>query len=139
MADRRSNPTGGYSFRFFSPEQVDQILCDGAKRGRAGSHAAIERILKLEPGVERAELWKRIRQIKYPSRAVRCLRSVWSVEDDQTLSRGYERGWSGKHEAVRELFMRHPDWRPHFIWRRATKFVMTMATTKYSQSATAFP
>ncbi len=139
MADRRSNTTGGYSFRFFSPEQVDQVLCDGAKRGRAGSHAAIERILKLEPGVERAELWKRIRQIKYPSRAVRCLRSVWSAEDDQTLSRGYERGWSGKQEAVRELLMRHPDWRPHVIWRRAAKLGMTKVNTKSCQSAKALP
>ncbi len=64
MEDRWQNTTGGYSFRFFSPEEVDQILYDGAKRGRAGSHAAIERILKHEPGSERAELWQRIRQLK---------------------------------------------------------------------------
>ena len=64
MEDRWQNTTGGYSFRFFSPEEVDQILYDGAKRGRAGSHAAIERILKHEPGLEPAELWQRIPQLK---------------------------------------------------------------------------
>ncbi len=64
MEDSWGNTTGGYSFRFFSPEEVDQILCDGANRGRARSHAATERILKHEPGLERAELWQRIRQLK---------------------------------------------------------------------------
>src|SRR5260370_26217350 len=117
MPDCRSNTTGGYSFRFFSPEQVDQILCDGAKRGRAGSHAAIERILKLEPGIERAELWHRIRQLKYPSNGTRYRRIVWSADDDQILSHGSEKGWSGKQEAIRELLKRHPDWTPHLIWR----------------------
>jgi hypothetical protein len=41
----------GDGFRFFSGEQVDKILYEGAKRGRKGSHAAIERILKFEPGI----------------------------------------------------------------------------------------
>jgi hypothetical protein len=111
--------TEGDPYRFFSPEQVDKILCEGVRRGRAGSHAAIERILKLEPGIERAELWQRIRQLKYPSNGTRYRRIVWSTDDDQILSRGYEKGWSGKQQAIRELLKRHPDWRPHLIWRRA--------------------
>lgn len=121
MADRWDHTTDGYSFRFFSPEQVDKILCEGAKCGRAGSHSAIERILKLEPGVERAELWRRSRRLKYPSNRTRYRRSEWSADDEQILIRGYEKGWSGKQEAVRELLKRHPDWRPHLIWRRAAK------------------
>ncbi len=56
MVDSWGNTTGSYSFRFFSPEQVDRILREGAKRGRTGSHNAIERILKHEPGLTRAEL-----------------------------------------------------------------------------------
>ncbi len=64
MADSSGSTTGGYSFRFFSPEEVDQILCEGAKRGRAGSNTAIERILKHESGLERGDLWERIRQLK---------------------------------------------------------------------------
>ena len=139
MADRWGTTTDSYSFRFFSSEQVDLILRDGAKRGRAGSHAAIERILKVEPEVNRAELWRRIRHLKYPSRVTRCRRSVWSVEDDQILSRGYEKGWSGKQEAVRELLKRHPDWRPHVIWRRAAKFGLTAGIAKSGQSAKALP
>jgi hypothetical protein len=121
MADRWEPTTDGYSFRFFSPEQVDKILCEGAQRGRTGSHAAIQRILKLEPGFERAELWRRIRQLKFRSNGTRYRRSVWSPEDDKILSRGYEKGWLGKQEAVRELLKRHPDWRPHLVWRRAKK------------------
>jgi hypothetical protein len=49
MADRWARATGNYSFRFFSPEQIDRILREGVKRGRTGSHCAIERILKHEP------------------------------------------------------------------------------------------
>jgi hypothetical protein len=121
MRGRWRSITDGDPYRFFRPEQVDKILCEGAKRGRTGSHAAIERILKVELGVERAELWQRIRQLKYTSPGTRYRRSLWSAEDDQILSRGYERGWSGKQEAVRELLKRHPDWRAHVIWRRAAK------------------
>ena len=133
MAGRWDRTSGVDCFRFFSPEQVDQILCEGARRGRAGSHAAIERILKLEPGIERAELWQRIRQLKYPSNGARYRRIVWSADDDQILSRGYEKGWSGKQEAVRELLKRHPDWRPHLIWRRAAKLHLTRKTPKRGQ------
>jgi len=121
MADRWGNTTGGYSFRFFSPEQVDQILRDGAKRGREGSHAAIERILKHEPGLERALLWQRIRQLKNASPALKYRRAVWSPEDEKILCEGYQNGWREKRQAVRELLRRHPDWRPHVIWRRAAK------------------
>lgn len=137
MADRWETTTGSYSFRFFSSEQVDQILCDGAKRGRAGSHAAIERILKLEPEVKRAELWRRIRQLKYPSRATGCRRSAWSAEDDRILTTGYEKGWSGKQATVRELLKRHPDWRPHVIWRRAAKLGLTAGIAKSRQGGRA--
>ena len=130
MADSQGNTTDGYSFRFFSPEQVDQILCDGAKRGRAGSHAAIERILKHEPELERAELWQRIRRLKTPSRGPNYRRSVWGAEDEKILRKGYEIGWRGKRQAVRELLKRHPDWRPHVIWRRAAKLGLVRMATK---------
>ena len=138
MRGRWHSTTGEDSYRFFSPEQVDKILSEGAKRGRAGSHAAIERILKLEPGVERAELWQRIRQLKYPSHGTRYRRSVWSTEDDQILSRGYERGWSGKQVAVRELLKRHPDWRAHVIWRRAAKLQLIHNISKRRQERSRF-
>jgi hypothetical protein len=121
MADRWEHPTDSYSFRFFFPEQVDQILRDGFRRGREGSHAAIERILKHEPGVERAILWQRIRYLKCPPQPRKGRRSVWSSEDEKVLQEGYGNGWRAKREAVRELLRRHADWRPHMIWRRAAK------------------
>jgi len=121
MEDRWANAAGSYQFRFFSPEQADQILREGSKQGRTGSHAAIERILKHEPGLERPALWRRIRRLKSRPRPDPYRRSVWGPEDDQTLRQGYEAGWQGKQQAVRELLRRHPDWRPHVIWRRAAK------------------
>ncbi len=128
MTDRWKNTTDGCSFRFFSPEQVDQILCDGARLGRAGSHAAIERILKHESGLERADLWRRIRQLKSPSEVPSYRRSVWGAEDETILREGYEGGRRGKQEAVRELLKRHPDWRPHIVWRRAAKLGLVRKT-----------
>ncbi len=121
MADRCVSPNGNYSFRFFSPEQIDRILREAVKRGRAGSHGAIERILKHEPGLTRAALWRRIRRFKQPSNGQLYQRTAWSPEDDQILRTGYEKGWKGKREAVRELLRRHPGWQPHSIWGRAAK------------------
>jgi len=121
MEDRWANAAGSYEFRFFSPEQADQILREGSKQGRTGSHAAIERILKHEPGLERPALWRRIRRLKSRPRPDPYQQSAWSPEDDQTLRQGYGRGWQGKRQAVRELLKRHSDWRAHVIWRRAAK------------------
>src|SRR6266404_328630 len=121
MADRCVSPNGNYSFRFFSPEQIDRILREAVKRGRAGSHGAIERILKHEPGLTRAALWRRIRRFKQPSNGQLYQRTAWSPEDDQILRTGHEKGWKGKREAVRELLRRHPGWQPHSIWGRAAK------------------
>jgi hypothetical protein len=133
MAGRWAHTTDGYCFRFFSPEQADQILRNGVRSGRHGSHAAIERILKLEPGIQRAELWQRIRRLKFPSTGTRSRRSFWSAEDDQILSLGYKKGWSGKQGAVRELLKRHPGWRPHVIWKRAAKLQLIRSISKRRQ------
>src|SRR5712671_3280892 len=130
---------GGYSFRFFSPEDVDQILRDGAKRGRAGSHAAIERILKLEPGLERANLWQRIRQLKYPATRKCTPCAAWTAEEDDLLRKGYAKGWSGKKEAVHELLRRHPDWRPHIVWKRAAHLGLVQKSLKRHQERSQQP
>jgi len=130
MVDSWGNTTGGYSFRFFSPEQIDRILREGVKRGRTGSHDAIERILKHEPGLERAELWRQIRRLKQPLNGTLYQRTAWSPEDDQILRKGYEEGWNGKRKAVRELLRRHPGWQPHSIWGRAAKLGLVWKTLK---------
>lgn len=121
MADRRQQAADAHSFRFFTPEEVDRILAEGARNGRAGSHAAIERILKHELGLERPALWERIRQLKcQPSRpGFPCF--AWSPEDERILDRGYQTGWQGKRDAIRELLKRHPGWRPHTVWSHAAK------------------
>jgi hypothetical protein len=130
MEDRWDSATGSYSFRFFSPEQIDQILREGVKRGRAGSHAAIERILKHEPGLARAALWRQIRRLKHPANGRLYQRSAWSSEDEQILRKGYEAGWNGKRQAVQELLRRHPGWQPHSIWRRAARLGLVRNTSK---------
>ena len=130
MSDRWDITTGEHPYRFFSPEQVDQILRDGSKHGRTGSHAAIARILKHEPSLERPTLWRRIRQLKDLPRRNPYRRAVWSQDDDQILRKGYGSGWSGKQEAVRELLRRHPNWRPHVVWGRAAKLRLTWTKNK---------
>jgi hypothetical protein len=126
------------SFRFFSREQVDKILYEGAKRGPAGSHAAIERILKFE-SMERAALWRRIRRLKHQLSQIAPGRAAWNSEDDRLLRSGYERGWSGRREAVRELLRRHPDWRPHLIWRRAATLGLVQKTRRRGQERSQRP
>jgi hypothetical protein len=139
MQDHWASTRDNRSFRFFTPEQIDQILREGAARGRAGSHAAIDRILKHEPDLQRAELWKRIRQLKHPTREVPFRRAVWSLDDDRLLREGYERGWSGKQEAVRGLLKRHPDWRPHVIWKRAAKLGLVQKRLRRGQERSRQP
>jgi hypothetical protein len=139
MADRWQDTTGSYSFRFFSPEQADEILRDGSKRGRQGSHAAIERILKVEPGISRPELWKRLRQLKFPFAERRYQRSLWSAEEDEILQRGYRSGWAGKQEAVRKLLKRHPDWRPHVVWKRAAKLGLAQRASRRAEELSHAP
>jgi len=133
MANRWEQTTDG-SFRFFSPEQVDQVLRDGFKRGREGSHAAIERILKHEPGLERAFLWQRIRLLKRPPQLKEGPFAVWSPEDEKILREGYGDGWRGKREAARALLRSHPGWRPHLIWRRAAKLGLIHGEKKRSRA-----
>jgi hypothetical protein len=121
MADRWASATSDFSFRFFSPEEINRILREGLQRGRTGSHDAIERILKHEPGLGRAELWRQIRRLKHSSNGKLYQRAAWSPEDDQILRKGYEGGWKAKREAVHELLRRHLRWQPHSIWARAAK------------------
>jgi hypothetical protein len=139
MTDRWQHSTDGYSFRFFALEQVDQIVRDGAKKGRAGSHAAIERILRVEPGLQRPELWKRIRQLKNLAPRPKYRHFLWSPEDERILRDGYRNGWHGKREAVRELLKRHPDWHPHAIWRQARKLGLVKREAKQGQDRTRQP
>lgn len=133
MADGWHETTGDDSFRFFSAEQVDEILRRSTRSGREGVHAAIARILKVEPGLKRPELWQRLRQLRFPPRGKRYGRRLWSAEDDQILSRGYQQGRSGKQEVVRVLLRRHPDWRPHNIWKHAAKLGLIRKTSRRGQ------
>jgi hypothetical protein len=139
MASRWEPTTGGYSFRFFSPEQVDEILRDGARRGRDGSHAAIERILKHEPGLQRSQLWQRIRRLKDPKRQSHHVRSIWSPEDERLLRDGYQAGWREKRGAVRQLLKRHADWRPHVIWQHAAKLGLSQIISSRGQQRAHLP
>ena len=140
MSNRPQNSTEGFPLRFFSPAQVDEILRDGAKRGREGSCAAIKRILKFESALGRPALWRRLRQLKFGPRTGPFCRSVWTAEDDRILSQGYGNGWSGKRKAIRELLFRHPEWRPHTVWRRAARlhFVRKLAKRGEERSSCAW-
>jgi hypothetical protein len=135
----RSEAIANPDFRFFSRGQIDQILREGAKHGRAGSHAAIERVLKFEPGVERADLWQRIRQLKRPPVQKQNWHAAWTEDDDDLLRKGYANGWTGKKEAIRELLRRHPDWQPHVIWKRAGQLGLVQKSLKRHQERSQHP
>jgi hypothetical protein len=138
LADRTETLSEWHELRFFSAAQVDQILREGGKRGRTGSHAAIERVLRHEPTLERAELWRRLRQIKYPARNKPFQRAVWSESDDQTLRNGYSEERSGKQRAIRALLAAHPDWRPHIIWKRAATLGLAKTSSSHPSSGRAW-
>lgn len=133
MSHSREQPTNRDCLRFFSSQQIDDILRDGSKRGRKGSHTAIERILKLEPEVQRIELWKRIRDLKFSQRQNLRIRSKWSPEDEGILRQGYAAGWQGKRNAIMQLLKRHPDWRPHVVWQRARKIGLVQMVPQRGQ------
>ena len=139
MAGRPEAIARGECFRFFSRQQVDQILSEGAKRGRAGSHAAIERILKFEPGVQRADLWQRIRQLKHPADRKHLSRVSWTADEEDLLRQGYANGWAGKKKVVRELLRRHPDWQPHVIWKHAGQLGLVQKSVKRHQERSQHP
>jgi hypothetical protein len=132
MPEHSTNSTG-FMFRFFSPGQIDEILRNGAKLGREGSSAAISRILKVEPAIERSDLWRRLRQLRFAARDKPYQKSVWTAQDDQLLTRGYENGWTGKRAAIRKLLRFHPDWRPHTIWKRAARLGLVQKTAKHGR------
>jgi hypothetical protein len=129
LGDGRST-TSDDGYRFFSLEQVDRILSEGSRRGRAGSHAAIERILRHEPQLERAALRRRIRQLKRPARKQTRNRIVWGPEDDLLLRTGYESGGSRKRDAIRQILKRHTDWEPSAIWKHAQKLGLARKNVK---------
>ena len=139
MSDHSRNSIDGFTFRFFSARQVDEILRAGAKGGREGSSAAIKRILRVEPAIERAELWKRLRQLKFPPCPKPYCRSKWTEEDDRILRSGYANGRWRKRDAVRELLRRHPDWRPHTIWKRAAKLRLITKHVSRGQERSRLP
>ncbi len=135
MAGHAQTPVDEIFLRFFSAEQVDQILREGMQQGRNGSHRAIERILKHEVGLPRTDLWRRIRRLK--NRAHRPApghsSSVWTPEEEETLRQGYQAGWQGKRAAIREILKRHPDWGPPAIWKHAAKLRLVQKTAGRGQ------
>ncbi|HJT71903.1 MAG TPA: hypothetical protein VJ731_17010 [Terriglobales bacterium] len=133
MANRWEQATDGYSFRYFSPEEVDEMLRDGARRGRQGSHCAIERVLKHEPELRRSDLWQRIRRLKQPAGPRSRTPFLWSSEDEEILRNGYNGGWQEKRKAISYLLKRHPEWRPHVIWQHARKNGLVRKFTKRGQ------
>lgn len=125
MSGRATDVPDGEPYRFFTQSQVDHILREGSKQGRAGSHVAITKILEHEPNLERSTLWKRIRQLKRPPHGATRHKIVWDAEDDRALQDGYSLGGPQKREAIRQVLARHPDWEPSAVWKHARKLGLT--------------
>jgi len=107
--------------------EIDQILREGSKRGRAGSHAAIERILKLDPLLRRAECWERMRKLKAASLDPWQQRLALTPEEIEILRKGYAASWCDKREAIAKILKRHPGCSRRAVWRIAAKLGLTRA------------
>jgi len=116
MADRCVSPKRQLLFPVFisGTNRSNSARSGEAWQGRFA--CAIERILKHEPGLTRAALVATNPPAQAPSNGQLYQRTAWSPETTKSLRTGYEKGWKGKREAVRELLRRHPGWQPHSIW-----------------------
>jgi hypothetical protein len=140
MQDRTGNTIDEESYRFFTQKDIDAILREGARHGRNGSHAAIERILRHEPQLERAELWRRIRRLKERVPTAVRHKMMWSTEDEKLLRTGYESGIpKNKRAVIRELLKRHPDWSRNTIWKRARRLHLTLRMATNGQQCAPRP
>jgi hypothetical protein len=107
-------------------DEIDEKLKAVADKGRDAVHAAIEDILKGWPGRKRREIWARFRSVRNSLRPSSRQRAVWSEEDINRVRLGYARGRAGVGEAVKELLVIHPDWKPQRIWRMASKLGLSV-------------
>jgi hypothetical protein len=87
--------------------EIDRILLVGMKHGLPGIHEAIDSILRLRPGLTRADCWKRLRYLRENSKRDHPDPHNWPEEIQQLLCNGYRDGGRKKREAikaVRELY-----------------------------------
>ncbi|MGA7292420.1 MAG: hypothetical protein WBW85_07780 [Terriglobales bacterium] len=102
---RDPNTNGKRSFPWL-PE-MDQILLVGMKHGLPGIHEATASVLRLRPGLTRADCWKRLRYLRENGNANHPDPHNWPEEIQQLLCNGYGEGGRKKREAikaVRELY-----------------------------------
>ena len=123
MAGNNGNRTQRPRDLFLEFPELDRILRDGAKRGRAETHAAVMRVLS-HVGEAHAELtpgtvWARLRAIKEQRLVDTTPRSIADEEDEAILRQGYEEAATGKRRAINAVLARHPDWSRRMVWRLA--------------------
>jgi len=121
MADHWASPTGSYSFRFFSPEQIDRTLREGVKRGRAGSHDAIERI----SNTSRASNERNCGDKFAGSSSLRMENFIGARSGVQKTTKSFGRvmgkGGMGSEQQCANFLGGIPCGGPHSIWGRAAR------------------
>jgi hypothetical protein len=99
--------------------EIDQFLQPVLKAGRKEVHAAIENILEAWPGRSRAELWTRLRQLRYHRSKASNGRIDWDQEDIEILRTQYGHGRAGAREAIKKILARRPGRSARSIWHKA--------------------
>jgi hypothetical protein len=108
LMERTRDPNGnGKSSLPWLPE-IDQILLVGMKHGLPGIHEATNSVLKLRPGLTRADCWKRLRHLRQNGNGSNHPDPHnWPEGIRELLCNGYREGGRKKREAikaVRELY-----------------------------------
>jgi hypothetical protein len=102
-------------------KEIDAVLRTVLKAGWKETHVVIETLLKIYPGRERQDFWRRLRKLRNESRRNSRRHVVWTKEDIEILRAGYAQGRAGARRAVRELLARDRDKNARSIWTKARK------------------
>lgn len=107
LMGRTRDPNGNGKSSFPWLPEIDQILLVGMKHGLPGIHEATNSVLKLRPGLTRADCWKRLRHLRQNGNGNHPDPHNWPEGIRELLCNGYREGGRKKREAikaVRELY-----------------------------------
>jgi len=83
--------------------EIDQILLVGMKHGLPGIHEATNSVLRLRPGLTRADCWKRLRYLRENGDGNHPDPHSWPEEIRELLCNGYRQGGQKKREAIKAV------------------------------------
>jgi hypothetical protein len=102
-------------------KEIDQFLQTVVTAGRKNVHEAIDNILEVWPGRNRAELWTLLRKLRTHQGKTGNGRIDWDQEDLEILRTLYGQGRAGAREAIKRIRARRPGRSARSIWHKAAR------------------